>query len=126
MLTTRVSSLGAPATLPLSRAFLWTRQTGMRNLSELAAGHLPTVMIEARATNHKGQILVLANEPAHTAMNAQTITADGRERAKYVCTAAPAVDSAAHTHRRAVTGSLRADISVGPSKRQFSTLFSEW
>src|SRR4030095_14478730 len=87
--TVLVVDLSAPARIePL---------TLMTRLS--SAGHLPRVMIELPPRKRNGQILVLANEPAHTAMNAQTITAAGREGVKDVRPRAR-VDSAAHTHQR--------------------------
>ena len=46
------------------RAFIWTKETGMRDLNSAASMTLGVVFVEAHAINNAGQILVMGS-PMH-------------------------------------------------------------
>jgi hypothetical protein len=43
------------------RAFIWTRETGMRDLNSAASVTSGAVFVEANAINNRGQILVMGS-----------------------------------------------------------------
>jgi probable HAF family extracellular repeat protein len=43
------------------RAFIWTKQTGMRDLNDSASVTSGAVFVEAHAINNRGQILVMGS-----------------------------------------------------------------
>jgi hypothetical protein len=47
------------------RAFIWTKQAGMRDLNSAASVTLGVVFVEAHAINYTGQILVMGSNGTH-------------------------------------------------------------
>ena len=62
--------VGAFATATGDHAFVWTRETGMLDLNNVASLNSGVVLVEAHAINKKGEILAMGEAGHHMHMSA--------------------------------------------------------